>query len=211
MIGSSAICGVILAAGASSRMGRDKALLPWPPGSDGTLLSAAVAALRPLVQKVVVVGGRNAEALTPVVAQLGADLARNPVPERGQFSSIQIGLRAACEHGCDAAMLTPVDCPPLSAASLEKLCAAFAEARARGVWAVAPERQGQHGHPLLLGRELMDAFLQAPDTSNTREVKAQFAERFQYLEVPDPLLAVDVNTPEEYAVLAKADSSFGPA
>jgi molybdenum cofactor cytidylyltransferase len=204
MTGSSAICGVILAAGASSRMGREKALLPWPPGSSDTLLSAAVAALRPFVQKIVVVGGRNADALAPVVAQLGADLARNPEPERGQFSSIQTGLRAACEHGCDAAMLTPVDCPPLSAASLEKLCAAFTEARARGMWAVAPEREGQHGHPLLLGRELMEAFLAASATCNTKEVKAQFAERFQYLEVPDSLLAVDVNTPEEYAGLTKA-------
>ena len=194
---------MILAAGASSRMGRDKALLPWPPGSDSTLLSAAIFALQPFVQKIVVVGGMNADALAPVVAQLGADLALNAHPERGQFSSIQIGLRTACEHGCDAAMLTPVDCPPLSEASLEKLCAAFAEARARGVWAVAPERQGQHGHPLLLGRELINAFLHAPATSNTREVKAQFAERFEYLKVPDPLLAVDVNTPEEYAGLAK--------
>jgi molybdenum cofactor cytidylyltransferase len=205
MTGSSAICGVILAAGASSRMGRDKALLPWPPGSaQGTLLSAAVAALRPFVQKIVVVGGSNADALAPVVAQLGADLALNPHPERGQFSSIQIGLTAAREHGCDAAMLTPVDCPPLSEASLKKLRAAFTEARARGAWAVAPQRLEQHGHPMLLGRELMDAFLAVPATSNTKEVKGTFGDRFEYVEVPDALLAVDVNTPEEYAALAKA-------
>lgn len=202
MTESSGICGVILAAGASSRMGREKALLPWPPGAGGTLLSAAIEAMRPFAQHVIVVGGRNADALALVVAQLGAELARNPDPERGQFSSIQIGLRAALEHGCDAAMLTPVDCPPLSAASLAKLCAAFAEARARGAWAVAPERDGKHGHPLLLGRELMEAFLKVPATSNTKELKSAFEERFEYVAVPDALLAVEVNTPEEYAELA---------
>ncbi|MFP5203897.1 MAG: NTP transferase domain-containing protein [Acidobacteriota bacterium] len=202
---STRICGIILAAGASSRMGRDKALLPWPPGSDGTLLSAAISALQPFVRRIVVVAGRNAEALAPRIAQLGADLARNPAPERGQLSSIQTGLQAALEHGCDAAMLTPVDCPPLSAASLAILCEAFAEARGRGAWAVAPERQGQHGHPLLLGRELIEAFLAAPPTGNTRQVKGTFADRFHYVEVSDALLAVEVNTPEEYAALARAD------
>lgn len=196
------LCGIVLAAGASSRMGREKALLPWPPGAGGTLLSAAIEAMQPLVQHVIVVGGRNSDALAPVVERLGAELARNPDPERGQFSSIQIGLRAALEHGCDRAMLSPVDCPPLSAASLASLGAAFARARARGSWAVAPERDGKHGHPLLLGRELMEAFLAAPATSNTKDMKGAFEDRFEYVAVPDALLAVEMNTPEQYAELA---------
>jgi molybdopterin-guanine dinucleotide biosynthesis protein A len=60
------MCGVILSAGASSRMGRDKALLPWPPAASGstpspneTLLSAAIAALQPFTQAVIVVAGKN--------------------------------------------------------------------------------------------------------------------------------------------------------
>ncbi|MFP5275924.1 MAG: NTP transferase domain-containing protein [Acidobacteriota bacterium] len=198
------ICGVILAAGASSRMGRDKALLPWPPETRGpeTLLSAAVAALQPVTGAVLVVAGRNVEQLTPVAERCGALVVINPAPERGQFSSLQTGLRAALDHGCEAAMITPVDCPPLSADSLAKLRAAFAAARSRGAWAVAPENGGRSGHPLLASHELIQALLAAPVTSNAREVKHAHPEKFEYVAVPDPLLRVEVNTPEEYAALA---------
>lgn len=197
------LCGVILAAGASSRMGRDKALLPWPPGpqASGTLLSAAILALKPFADSVVVVAGANADNLAPIANAQGAIVARNPAPERGQFSSIQTGLRAALQAGSAAAMITPVDCPPLSATSLQALRSAFEQALARGAWAVAPEHNGRRGHPLFAGRELMQAFLAAPASSNAREVKHAHAHKFEYIAVPDSLLAVDVNTPEEYAAL----------
>jgi molybdenum cofactor cytidylyltransferase len=205
------LCGVILAAGASSRMGRDKALLPWPPaapagGASGTLLSAAIRALQPFAQSAVVVAGKNAENIAPIVAACGAALVCNPAPERGQFSSLQIGLRAVLGCGCDAAMIAPVDAPPLSAASLERLRTAFEQALARGLWAVAPASDGRHGHPLLAGRALIDAFLAAPATSNAREVKRAHAASIEYVPVPDPFVSADVNTPQEYAALAERAS-----
>lgn len=193
---------VILAAGASSRMGRDKALLPWPPASpSGTLLSASIVALKAFAPTVIVVTGKNADNLAPIVSANGAHLVRNPAPERGQFSSMQTGLRAALDHGSDAAMITPVDCPPLSAASLEKLCATFEQALGRNAWAVAPEHNGRHGHPLLASRALIEALLSAPVTSNAREVNNAHAAKFEYVSVPDPLLTTDLNTPQQYAAV----------
>ena len=82
-------------------MGRDKALLPWPPASpSGTLLSASIVALKAFAATVIVVTGKNADNLAPIVSANGAHLVRNPAPERGQFSSMQTGLRAALDHGC---------------------------------------------------------------------------------------------------------------
>ncbi len=203
MDGQERFCAVILAAGASSRMGRDKALLPWPPASEtGTLLSAAILHLQPFAQTVIVVAGKNADRLAPVAEAHGTILVRNPAPERGQFSSMQTGLRAALDHGCDAAMITPVDCPPLSAASLEKLRAQFDQAYARGAWGVAPEHNGRRGHPLLASRSLIEAILNAPVTSNAREVSRTHATKFEYVPVLDKLLSVDLNTPAEYSALA---------
>ncbi|HEV2136278.1 MAG TPA: nucleotidyltransferase family protein [Terracidiphilus sp.] len=203
------ICGVVLAAGKSSRMGRDKALLPWPPeardagsASGETLLSAVTAALKPQANAVIVVAGRNAEALAPAVAACGALLAVNPDADRGQFSSLQTGLREAVNRGYDAAMITPVDCPPLSAATLELLCAAFEKAMAEGKWAVEPENNGRRGHPLLAGRELIDAILSAPVTSNARSVKNEHREAIVYVPVIELLMSVDMNTPEEYEALS---------
>jgi CTP:molybdopterin cytidylyltransferase MocA len=198
------LCGLILAAGASSRMGADKALLPWPPAdtSGATLLSAAIAALQPFTREVVVVAGKNAAKLEHLLASNNAFMAVNPAPERGQFSSLQVGLREVLRRGCDAAMITPVDCPPLSAASLELLRETFEQAFARGRWAVAPESNGKRGHPLLAGRQLIDAFLGAPVTGNARDVKRANAQHFEYVAVADRFLSADMNTPEEYAAVS---------
>lgn len=204
------ICGVVLSAGASSRMGRDKALLPWPPlapdaaDSGETLLSAAIAALKPFTEAVVVVAGNNAEMIASVVVSNGASIVRNPAPERGQFSSMQVGLREAVARGFDAAMITLVDCPPLSRASMEKLRNSFDTALASGRCGVAPEHGGKRGHPLVVGRELIDAFLAAPVSSNAREVKRAHAGMIEAVLVPDSLASVDVNTPEEYRALGAA-------
>jgi molybdenum cofactor cytidylyltransferase len=198
------VCGVILAAGASSRMGTDKALLPWPAANTtgATLLSSAIAALKPFTRETVVVAGKNADKLAAVVASGGASIVINPAPERGQFSSLQTGLREALRHGCDAAMITPVDCAPLSVSSLQLLRDAFDRALARGQWAVAPERDSRRGHPLLAARPLIDAFLSAPVTGNARDVKRAHAQRFEYVAVPDLYLSADINTPEEYAAIS---------
>jgi molybdenum cofactor cytidylyltransferase len=210
------ICGVILSAGASSRMGRDKALLPWPPPAIGvnptsgeTLLSASIAALKPFTETVVVVAGANAETLATMIAANGASMILNPAPERGQFSSMQIGLQQALALGCDAAMVTLVDCPPLSHASLEKLSAAFNQALANGSWGAAPENNGKRGHPLVASRDLIDAFLAAPITSNARQVKRAHAQRIVSVPVPDSLVSVDVNTPEEFAALWLLNTLMG--
>jgi molybdenum cofactor cytidylyltransferase len=200
------MCGVILSAGASSRMGSDKALLPWPPGSTShTLLSSSIAALKPFAEFIVVVAGNNAGTLAPLIAVNGAAMAHNPAPERGQFSSFQIGLREALARGCDAAMITLVDSPPLSKASMQTLIDAFHHALANGKWAVVPEHNGKRGHPLVAGRQLMDAFLAAPVSSNAREVRHAHVSMIETVPVLDSLVSVDVNTPEQYAALSQAE------
>lgn len=210
MNSSHKICAVILAAGKSSRMGTDKALLHWPPAarnasaaSGQTLLSAAIAALQEVTDAVIVVAGRNAAALAPLASAGGAILIENPDPDRGQFSSLQTGLQEALARGCDAVMITPVDCPPLSPDTLMRLRAVFVDAAAAGKWAVAPEKNGMHGHPLIAARALIEEFLRAPADSSAQEVKRAHEDRVEYVSVAESLLSVDLNTPDEYAALAE--------
>jgi molybdenum cofactor cytidylyltransferase len=199
---------VILAAGESTRMGTDKALLPWPPTTPGspptgqTFLSAAIQALYPFSDKVIVVVGKNENSVAPVVYANGASLVRNPEPEQGQFSSLQVGLREVLNDGRDAAMVTLVDRPPARAATLETLCSTFAEA-ANEVWAVVPEYNGKHGHPFLVAREMIEAFLKAPASASARDIEHQNLQHVSYVVVDDPLIALNVDTPQEYAALSQ--------
>jgi molybdenum cofactor cytidylyltransferase len=187
-------------------MGRDKALLPWPSstaGSTDTFLSAAIRLLDPHVDVVLVVAGKNEAALAPIVYANGATLVVNPDPDRGQFSSLQIGMQEVLSRGRDAAMVTLVDRPPVRTETIETLAAAFERStnKTNRKWAVIPEYKGSHGHPILVGRELMEAFLKAPETANAREVEHQHQDEIEYLPVDDPLVAVNIDTPEQYAAL----------
>lgn len=199
------LCAVILAAGESGRMGRDKALLAWPPGPtvspSGTFLSAAIKALGPHVDLVIVVAGKNHDNLAPVVYATGGFLVANPWPERGQFSSLQVGLREVLNRGRDAAVVTLVDRPPVLSETLEQLLGCFGEVVDRGKWAVVPEYQGRHGHPMVIGRELMEIFLKAPAAATARDIEHQHQPQIQYLEVNDAFVTLNVNTPEDYASL----------
>lgn len=197
--------GVILAAGESSRMGRDKALLPWPPVPEGqfskdTFLSAAIQSLALPTDFVVVVAGENEAALAPIAYANGASIVVNPDPGRGQFSSLQIGLRQVLNRGRDTAIVTLVDRPPARPATVQALRDRFEEAP-RSIWAIVPEVAGKHGHPYVAGREMIEKFLQADVTSAARDIEHLFQQHIEYFAVDDPFVAMNVNTPEEYAAL----------
>lgn len=206
MARSPSFAGLILAAGDSSRMGREKALLPWPPPGPGqapsgeTFLSAAIRSLSLATEFVLVVVGKNEAALAPVIYARGASLVVNPDPARGQFSSLQVGLQEVLNHGRDAAMITLVDRPPANAKTIQTLRNAF-EAAGKNTWAVVPEFRDKHGHPYLAGREMMEAFLRVPATSIARELEHRNQEHIEYVAVDDPMVALNVNTAEDYAKL----------
>lgn len=186
-------------------MGTDKALLPWPPGTDSnlTFLSAAVRSLLPFNDLVIVVAGSNEAAIASLVYSTNASLVRNAEPERGQFSSLQVGLQEVLGRGRDAAMVTHVDRPPAEAATLAVLREKFIELPEEK-WAVVPEYQGKHGHPILIGRRMIEVFLKAPATAIARDLEHQHQHHIEYLPVDDPRVTLNVNTPEEYAAITRS-------
>ena len=204
-------CGVILAAGESSRMGRDKALLPWPPqgpeprvARSETFLSANIHLLEAHTDLVLVVTGKNAHNIAPLVYASSAFLLVNPAPEQGQFSSLQTGLREVLNRGRDAAVITLVDRPPVRSATLTQLRSAFIDAASQEKWAVIPQYRDKHGHPVLIGREMIEAFLRAPVTANARDIEHQHQSHILYIAVDDPHATLNVDTPEDYARLQHA-------
>jgi molybdenum cofactor cytidylyltransferase len=187
-------------------MGSDKALLPWPAQAatttvGDTFLSSAIRLFAPYVDIVLVVVGKNERELAPIVYAHGASLVVNPDASRGQFSSLQTGLHEVLNRGRDAAMITLVDRPPVKPETIQLLATEFEQVLARSIWAVVPEYQGKHGHPILAGREMIEAFLRAPATANARDIEHAHQEKIAYLPVNDSFVAMNVDTPEQYASL----------
>lgn len=198
-------CGVILAAGESSRMGRPKALLPW---HGGTFLSFAIRSLTPYTDLVIVVGGRNHEQIEPIVSANAAFLVTNPAPEAGQFSSLQVGLQAVLNRGRDAAIVTLVDRPPAQPATIRHLRKEFLRLiRSDQIWAVVPEFEGRHGHPIVIGREMIQCFLDALPAKSARDIMHAHQEHIAYVPVNDPYVAMNIDTPEDYERLCALETS----
>jgi molybdenum cofactor cytidylyltransferase len=188
-------------------MGRDKALLPWPPNAlpssnlAQTFIGAHIHALRSHCDSIIVMAGANIQSLEPVVYALGASIVQNHAPELGQFSSLKLGIQEVLNHGRDSAIVALVDRPPVMPATLARLHAEFLDALEEDLWGVVPEYEGEHGHPYFAGRDLIEAFLRAQLTTTARDVMHAHREKLRYVVVDDPNATLNIDTPEDYAAL----------
>jgi molybdenum cofactor cytidylyltransferase len=177
-------------------------LADQPTPSQGTpvprqeYLAAAIAALNRFADMVIVVAGENRAALAPTVYANGGELAQNPTPDRRPFSFLQVGLQEVLNRGRDAAMVTMLTLPPVNSGTLEALLRTFAIAASEEKWAVIPEYQGQPGHPILVGREMIEACLRAPSTESAQDVLTRNKERIQYMAVDDSSILNRASIPE---------------
>jgi molybdenum cofactor cytidylyltransferase len=193
---SSSFAGIVLAAGASSRMGEDKALLEY---HGQTFLTSAIRLLQSACDFVIVVTGANTDLLRPVIYENSAYVIHNLRPEDGQFSSLRLGLQAVLDRGRDAACVTLVDRPACKIATLAQLKTEFLSTTPENTWAIVPEYAGKHGHPVLFAREMMEVFLRSASASNAREIEHRHQNQIQYMPVDDPKVVLNINTPEEYS------------
>ena len=192
------IPGVVLAAGRSSRMGRPKALLP--AGSAGeTFVGRIVRALRAGgVDDIVVVAGGVAAEINRVLSkeERPPRVVINPAPERGQFSSLQVGLRAVSRPGVSAMLVTLVDVPLVTAATVAALLDAY---RQTGAALVRPERGGRHGHPVIFDQSVFGEIRRAPADSSAKEIVAAHLDDSASVPIVEDGPFRDIDTPAEYA------------
>jgi molybdenum cofactor cytidylyltransferase len=188
------IAAIVLAAGASSRMGRLKMLLS--AGAGRTLLSAAVwPLLEAGLPRVVVVLGCEAERV-----RRGAGLPEdprvsvvvNPRWREGMSSSMARGLEACSD--AEAVLVALGDQPGLTAQRVGLVLSAFRP----GVPAVVPAEGAQPGHPVLFSRDLFAELALLSGDVGAREVLRRHWADVVRLELP-PL--PDVDTPEDYRLL----------
>lgn len=171
------VAGIILAAGASSRMGEDKALLQW---GERTFLEHLMTALKAAgVEPLRVVLGANAEDVQRRVKLVAGEAVVNREWERGMLSSLVAALDSLSAGGVDAAVVCLVDHPCLSSRLIRTL---IEKHRATGRPIVQPTYKGRRGHPVLFAASLFDELRAAPPDVGARHVVYQHAA--DVLEVP---------------------------
>jgi len=177
---------ILLAGGASRRMGQPKALLPI---GGQTFLGRLLDVYRPYADPVVTVLGHEAERLR---AAFPPDVvfAVNPEPERGQLSSLQTGL-AAVRLARDI-LFQPMDYPAVREATVALLAA-----RAPGL--AIPVYGGRRGHPVRITPAIARELLALPPDAQARDVIRAHYATAEFVPVDDPGTVTDIDTPEDYA------------
>ncbi len=185
---------ILLAAGASTRMGEPKQLMLL----DGRplVVRAAECLLATETWPVVVVLGANAGAIRPVLARLPVLVTDNPAWAEGMASSLRAGIAALQQfsRAIDGAIVALCDQPGLSPEVVRQL---IAMQRASGRGMVAAHYGGRNGAPALFLRGHFAALASLTGEQGARTLLNRHPELVATVDVPE--LAVDLDTPEDFA------------
>jgi molybdenum cofactor cytidylyltransferase len=191
------ISAIVLAAGASSRMGQAKAALPI--GSSGeTVVSRVVRTLLAGgVPEVVVVAGAHIDAVRAAMPahEPRARVIEHPGWEKGQLSSLQAGLDAIDSPLLEGALVTLVDVPMVLPATVAGVISEWRRSRAP---IVRPASGDLHGHPVIFDRAIFKDLRAADPAVGAKSVFAAYRDRIVNVEVDDPGAFTDIDTPEDY-------------
>lgn len=199
----SEVSAVLLAAGESTRMGQQKALLPW---KGSTLLLYQVNSLLAAgVAEVVTVVGYRAERLRSLIEGIPrVSTVLNLRYRTGKASSIRAGLRGI-SHQAEAVLVLSVD-QPRSPTFVGRVLEAH---RQQGALITYPAYAGKGGHPILFSRSLLPEMMVIRESSQgLREVVQRHQSEWLRLEVDDQEALFDLNRPQDYI---SAVAAAGPA
>ncbi len=191
-----AAAGVVLAAGASTRMGESKPVLKY---GSSTMVGVVVRAAREAgLDPVIVVTGFHGGAVTRAVGDL-AETAENPHPEAGNLSSLLVGLEASGDVGCVVVLLA--DMPEVDPTIISRLTAGMAALGGLGGWV---EYADGMGHPVALWRGAFDSVRALTGPRSLWGYLSSLSGNECFVLNIDGLKPTDVNTPEEYEALPDA-------
>lgn len=149
------------------------------------------------VDDVVIVLGHEPDAIAASFAASGlpARLTLNERYDQGQLSSLQAGLAVIDRPGVTATLVTLVDVPLVTAATVRAVIARYRQSSAP---IVRPVHGDRHGHPLLIDRALFDALRSADPAQGAKPIVRRHASPAGDVPVDDEGAFTDVDTAEEY-------------
>ncbi|MBI3168724.1 MAG: nucleotidyltransferase family protein [Chloroflexi bacterium] len=180
------ISAIILAAGKSTRMGRQKLLMPW---GDTTVIEKVIRTLQASgVEDIVLV--TNSE-IAAQITNYNLQITLNNKDE--MLTSIQLGLQAQ-KPSAEATLICLGDQPQIEEGSVRSVCGAFQTSRSN---LVVPSHQMRRGHPWLVARALWDEILAMREGSMRGFLNAH-ADEIEYVNLDTSTILQDIDTPEDY-------------
>jgi CTP:molybdopterin cytidylyltransferase MocA len=172
------ICGVILAAG--SQVGAGDASRK----TMAEALRGLIEALNADTEMVLVAVGAEAEALAPVVWAKAAYMVQLSATA-SDAEALRAMLQEVLNRGRDAALVASLDDHGLTAETVHRMVAAYCAAGDE-VWAVVPEKAMQQGHPVLMGRKMIELFHRGQKWSAADEILSANLEHVRTVKGADP-------------------------
>jgi molybdenum cofactor cytidylyltransferase len=191
------ILGIILAAGASRRMGAPKALLDY---RGETFLDRLIRVVGTVAEPLVVLGYR-AEAVRAGSTR-PSKFVVNPDPRRGQLSSLQTAL-AAAPSDFEGFLFIPVDCPAVAEETVRRLAVAFARRDPASLFVIPRDGQ-KRGHPVFAAPPIAGEILALASTAQARDVVHRHVPDTLYVDVDDAGILADIDDPAAYRQLIEA-------
>jgi molybdenum cofactor cytidylyltransferase len=200
------VSAVVLAAGMSTRMGRNKLLLTF---RDKPLVVHAVETL--LASKageIIVVLGHESEKVWDQLEDYAGQvpdggqtrrvrLVKNPNYRDGLSTSVRAGVEAASPEA-EAIMIYLADQPLLEPPDVDRIIATFATAKAEGRMIVVPLFKGERGNPVILDASLRDSILGIVGDVGCKGVIKRYPEKVYPIEMENDHVVRDVDDVQAY-------------
>ena len=186
---SGSVAAILLAAGKSSRMGSCKQLLPL--GGSTVIGRCLDALITGGVGEVVVVVSEDGQAVAEAVRAYPVRTVANPEPGGDMASSVRTG-RDVLTAEPTSVIVFPCDYPLVSAGTITSLIAEHEESPGS---IIIPCHRERRGHPLLFPREILN---ELADGLILRDLVRRDPDRIRFLDVVDPGVLIDMDTPEDY-------------
>jgi molybdenum cofactor cytidylyltransferase len=190
---SSTVGLIILAAGASTRMGTPKQLLPYRERS--FIRHITESAIASVCQPIAVVLGANVERIKPEISQLPVQIVENQQWAEGMSSSIRVGLEAllGVNQNLEAVAIALCDQPFVSSQTLDRIVEAY---HFTGKPIIASEYAGTLGVPVLFSHTLFSEILALKSTEGAKQIIRKHIH--EVFSVPFPEGSIDIDTPNDY-------------
>lgn len=183
---------IILAAGSARRMGSQKLLLPF---GESTMIETVVDnVLSADIKHVMVVLGANREEVRETLGDRPVQFCFNEAHEEGMLSSVQCGIRALPEEA-SFALIFLGDQPGIPPAVTNLVIETYQEEL---VGIVIPVHEHRRGHPLLVDLKYRKQIEQLDLEEGLRSLRHHFPNDVMEVEVTEPGILVDIDTPSDY-------------